>query len=307
MLKKIKNRLPRRLRALFVYKRDKNCPLEVALYQRVKVLRKHCFIPSRSYGDSLEKVVNNIFKVLCDLYTDEKNPNLFDFDGIKLVKPETQAEEGIFTRDAIDIILPNLKRIKNKRLLISYEDPYEYKNVQISPNNIVVDCGANVGLFSAMASNKGAKVRAFEAIPSIIDRYLSKTAAINSDITIVNLALSDKSGELTFYEDFGHIGGSSYVIERKNSKEVKVQAVTLDEYVKEHNIQKIDFIKADIEGAERNLLLGAKTVLKEFAPQLSICTYHLPDDPRVIRKIILDANPKYKIIQVKAKLYAYVP
>jgi len=88
---------------------------------------------------------------------------------------------------------------------------------------------------------------------------------------------------------------------------MKIMCTTLDSFVHENNIRGGIFIKADIEGAERNMLRGAKDVLKELAPKLSICTYHLPDDPKVLRELILEANPNYIIKERHKKMYAYVP
>ena len=94
---------------------------------------------------------------------------------------------------------------------------------------------------------------------------------------------------------------------QQRRKQYTVPAITLDAFVERNNIEHVDFIKADIEGAERNMLRGATRILKEFAPKLSICTYHLPDDPQVLREIILNANPKYRIVEKIKKMYAYVP
>ncbi|GHV33865.1 hypothetical protein FACS1894187_03280 [Synergistales bacterium] len=69
----------------------------------------------------------------------------------------------------------------------------------------------------------------------------------------------------------------------------------------------MDFIKADIEGYERYMLKGAAKTLKKFAPKLALCTYHLPDDPEVMEKIIKEANPAYNVIQKRTKLFASVP
>jgi hypothetical protein len=71
-------------------------------------------------------------------------------------------------------------------------------------------------------------------------------------------------------------------------------------------LERVDFIKADIEGAEREMLKGAAHVLKTFAPKLAICTYHLPDDPEVLEQIIKEANPNYKIVHLRHKLFATV-
>jgi hypothetical protein len=54
------------------------------------------------------------------------------------------------------------------------------------------------------------------------------------------------------------------------------------------------------------MLRGATQVLKRFAPKLAICTYHFPDDPEVLEKIILEANPKYKVVHLRHKLMAAV-
>lgn len=61
-----------------------------------------------------------------------------------------------------------------------------------------------------------------------------------------------------------------------------------------------------IEGVERLMLMGVQKTLKEFAPKLSLCTYHRFDDITVMADLILKANPNYKIIYAWKKLYAWV-
>jgi hypothetical protein len=90
-------------------------------------------------------------------------------------------------------------------------------------------------------------------------------------------------------------------------KKSTIEVTTIDVFVEENNLTRVDFIKADIEGYERYMLEGAKETLKKFAPKLAICTYHLPDDPEVLAKIIKDANPNYNIVQKRKKLYASLP
>ena len=67
-----------------------------------------------------------------------------------------------------------------------------------------------------------------------------------------------------------------------------------------------DFIKADIEGAERMMLKGARDTLKRYSPKLALCTYHHHDDIAVMTDLILGANPNYKIVYAWMKLYAWV-
>ena len=81
---------------------------------------------------------------------------------------------------------------------------------------------------------------------------------------------------------------------------------TLDAFVEANGITKIDYIKSDIEGFERNLLRGAQQTLKRLAPKLAICTYHFPDDPQVLESLILKANPNYTVVHLRHKLFAMV-
>jgi hypothetical protein len=92
----------------------------------------------------------------------------------------------------------------------------------------------------------------------------------------------------------------------KNNGTEKISITTLDRFVEENKLERVDFIKADIEGAERDMLRGSSHVLKTFAPKLAICTYHLLDDPEVLEKIIKEANPAYTVKYLRHKLFAAV-
>lgn len=80
----------------------------------------------------------------------------------------------------------------------------------------------------------------------------------------------------------------------------------MDEFVKTNRIDKVDFIKADIEGMERNLLKGTELTIKMFKPKIAICIYHRLDDPQILKSIINKFVPDYKFIKTSAKLYAWV-
>ena len=96
----------------------------------------------------------------------------------------------------------------------------------------------------------------------------------------------------------------SQINDDENTESVTV--TTIDEFVRTNNIEKVDFIKADIEGAERDMLRGAAETLKKYAPKLAICTYHLPDDKQVLEGIVKEANPDYNIIHRYKKMYCWV-
>ncbi len=239
---------------------------------------------------------------------------IWDFKDAKLPYYNYKFNDGLMYLVYLDtfFIYCNFNDNYNSHIIDKIDDvlpegPYGYKNelvdVTISKNDIVIDAGAWIGDFSAYASCKGAIVYSFEPSNETF-QYLKKTQELNSNITIVKKALGDKCG-ISFLSSNLDVS-FSYHITTDHKDSEKIEITTLDKFVEENCISKIDFIKADIEGYERYLLRGAKKVLKEFGPKLAICTYHLPDDPEVLSEIILDANPNYKIIKKKHKLYAMV-
>lgn len=195
------------------------------------------------------------------------------------------------------------------------EGPYGYQDTQknfdvtIHQGDIVIDAGAWIGDFSAYAASKGARVFAFE--PSTKNfQCLERTAALNrpKEINAFNAALADSCTEMQLFHGNDTAGHYLKISDREESATSEaITTITLDDFVHQQHLERVDFIKADIEGAERRLLAGARETLRNFAPKLALCTYHLPDDPEVLEQMILEMNPEYKVIQLRKKLFACVP
>jgi len=237
---------------------------------------------------------------------------ILDFNGVKL--PLYHPNNLLLTYVYLDTLLIYCKyndnydnKLVDKLDLILSEGAYGYKNnkidVTVKQGDIVIDAGAWIGDFGAYASVKGAEVYAFEPCKTTID-YLKTTQQLNKNIHIIEKGLGNKK-EVSYLETNDLDSGSNRITDNSINSE-KIEITTIDDFVAEQKLNRVDFIKADIEGFERYMLKGAKETLKKFAPKLAICTYHLPDDPQVLEKIILDANPNYIIVQKKHKLYAAV-
>ena len=70
-------------------------------------------------------------------------------------------------------------------------------------------------------------------------------------------------------------------------------------------LDRVDFIKMDIEGAERHAVAGARQTIARFAPRMALSVYHRPDDPEVIRELVLSARPTYQMKDAEAYMYFY--
>jgi len=213
---------------------------------------------------------------------------------------------GFVEGDFFDIIYQPILGKKIKKPFF-FEGPYEMEGVSLNEGDFVIDAGANVGLFSIFSSKKvteKGKVFSFEPMENVIS-FLRNNIQSNkrTNIEIFQMALGEEEKEVFFSSDGGFEGYSKHFGESKN---IPVHQITIDNFVEKNKIEKINFIKADIEGSERDMLRGGEKTIKRFKPKLSIRTYHLPDDPEVLEKIIHEFVPEYKIEHGKKTIYAWV-
>ena len=144
---------------------------------------------------------------------------------------------------------------------------YDVKNIfEVKEDATIFDIGAWKGdtayFFSKKCSNK-ARIYAFEPDDyafQILEKIKEKYK-LNNIIT-KNILLSNAEKEIDFVS----------MIE--NTPTIKKNAITIDKFVEENNFEKIDYIKMDVEGAERNILEGAIKTIKKFKPSLAIAIYH---------------------------------
>jgi FkbM family methyltransferase len=248
-----------------------------------------------------------------EIITKSKKESFYDFNGIKIPLVDPKMEETL-GRVFDETILPYVyfnnhfyESLHKKTHDVYYGLEKIGFKVSVELGDVVFDVGSWVGDFAAYASRCGAIVYAFEPTPKIFN-LLSRTAELNANINPVNLGLSDKKGRISMYFDDEIGGNNSYIgsVDHSRYKTFESEITTLDDFVEENCIDKVDFIKADIEGFERNMLRGAARVLRRHAPKLAICTYHLIDDPDVLEGIIKDVNPDYRVVHMPKILFAAV-
>ena len=141
----------------------------------------------------------------------------------------------------------------------------------LNDGDTIIDIGANIGWYSMTAAHlfKSSKIIAFEPVPDTF-AGLRKNLELNQhpNIEIYNLGLGDRDGELTFFVSGSTSVSSSSanITNDTGAKEIVCKVTTLDKFVSEKTISKIDFIKCDVEGAELFVFKGAQSVIKEHLP-----------------------------------------
>ena len=152
----------------------------------------------------------------------------------------------------------------------------------IQDKDIVLDVGANVGyhtlLFSQIVGEKG-YVHAFEPVSDTfnrLSRFIEKNASYGN-IQLNNTALGESSmGKEIFVpdNDFGQASFAKREADYVTNASYQILQTTMDAYVGENGLERLDFVKIDIEGYELKCLEGAQQTLARFAPTLYLEIYN---------------------------------
>jgi FkbM family methyltransferase len=141
----------------------------------------------------------------------------------------------------------------------------------VPEDGVYVDVGANNGFFYSLQvarHHADARVFAFEPDPQILphlERNVDRNGLTNR-IEVVAQAVSDTVGQVRLTAG---LGASGYLLGKDDPHPgVRVAATSLDAFVAERGLERVDLIKVDIDGHEERMLRGSQRVLLEFRPIL---------------------------------------
>jgi FkbM family methyltransferase len=180
---------------------------------------------------------------------------------------------------------------------------YEYHSgnlsIKAAKGDTVIDAGAcwgDTALYFANEVGRNGKVYSFEFIPgnlSILSKNLSLNPELCDLIQIIEHPLWSESGKTLYYIDRGPASKLSFdMLENGDGTAV---TMTIDDLVKNRSIEKVDFIKMDIEGAELEALKGAIETIREHKPKLAIAIYHRLNDFVEIPEFINSLDLGYRL------------
>ncbi len=182
----------------------------------------------------------------------------------------------------------------------------------MQPGMVAFDVGANIGeislLFSRFVGLQG-EVHSFECSPNTFNR-LRETVAISNRKNIIQncICLSDAIGtaELYIFDD-DHASWNTmanrplheYGINIQPISVEKVLTTTIDEYCESRNIQQIDLLKIDVEGAEYQVIKGASRMMHEHRIRCVVfefgqTTFDMGNDPSELTQLIRSKGYKLR-------------
>ena len=155
---------------------------------------------------------------------------------------------------------------------------------QVNPH-VVLDVGAHRGDYALeVLKNTQAEVHCFEPQPQLCRQMQHNLAEFGDRVRLIPKGVAARSGKLNLYCNpespelasfSAEVNAIPYV---DNSSTIEVEITTLDQYVLEAGLTRVDFIKIDTEGYELEVLQGAERLLREFKPamiQLEFNLHHL--------------------------------
>ncbi len=154
------------------------------------------------------------------------------------------------------------------------EGEWRFLNRYLKKGMTVIDIGAHHGFYTILCSKKvgtSGRVIAFEPSPKE-QRKLSFHLKLNNckNVKIEPYAVARHSGEATLFVIKGRDTAFNSLRPPAVSnpvKQITVKAMSLKDYIKNQDMQRIDFIKIDAEGAELEILQGSEGILNDnFCP-----------------------------------------
>jgi FkbM family methyltransferase len=189
-----------------------------------------------------------------------------------------------------------------------------YNRFKNCENFTFIDVGSNLGSYSFLVKEiPNSKCYSFEANPELVEiqKKNFKNHNLENNVIVENYAISDVSDETLILKvpEKTSSGlatlGENIIRFKKVVVEYEVKTKTIDDL----SIDKVDYIKIDVEGWDLNVLKGCINTLKKFKPIIQI-KFHEPNmrqcgiDPKELILFLEENNYKYELIS-QEELYCW--
>lgn len=176
--------------------------------------------------------------------------------------------------------------IQRSIFLFGYDtDAVSFIKSRVSPGDVFFDIGANVGFYTYLASSlvgESGRVFSFEPNPTVFAK-LSNTIQANNiqNVEAMNCGLGSVPGTLNLYLNQESGNATASMVKQSNPDAIPVAVKTIADVVSEYNIERIAYLKIDVDGFEPEVFLGAKELLNNgvvSSVQSEFCDYWLREN-----------------------------
>lgn len=229
---------------------------------------------------------------------------------------------GCGTKMAVDMSaifgLPDALTVDIEPYMVATLACGQYRHPSVHPDlgDVCVDFGAYLGetslLFAELVGSAGHVYSVEFGTEQLkaLKRNLEANFKISTRISVLDHPFWSESGKKVFLSG---IGGLTRVSFERGLPDAEVfETMTLDDAVGALKIDRLDFIKMDVEGAEYPILQGAVNTLKRFKPKLAVSVYHSDEDFDRIPRFLdsLDCGYEftlghYSLVAAETVLYAH--
>ncbi len=147
---------------------------------------------------------------------------------------------------------------------------YNPRGFEIKKDDVVIDIGGHIGIFTILASKlaENGKIYVFEPMPENFNLLLENIRINNrSNVVAFKKAVASKNEKKDLFLSEGeNKGGNSFYKKNENSRKIEVETLAFQDFIKKNKIKKIDFLKMDCEGGEYDILFKCpKETLKKIS------------------------------------------
>jgi FkbM family methyltransferase len=239
-----------------------------------------------------KEVINHLFSPKCEAIS------------LKYVEPVKNTDKyNYYKIKGFDRIFPypasapyhNFAQVIAEGMLPNHWHHYEIEQTKVSTGDVIVDCGSAEGFFAFKYQDVAKRIYCIEPLPLFVE-VLKEMFADKENVEILPYALGSKPG--TLYMEMGESAIASTCNDSPEGMKnyITVKAFTIDNLFSEKNI-KIDYLKADLEGFEEEMIRGALETIRTSKPKIAITTYHAGQDPDKLIELVRGVVPEYKFLK----------
>lgn len=193
------------------------------------------------------------------------------------------AAPSVRVGDATVVLDPEDPVISGALTLKLYErDEIAFFRKVLKPGHTVLDIGANVGLYTALAMQTVKQVVCVEPNPgsrSFLEQTIAANAGAPGSVHVIAAAAGEQAGVATLYSSPENHGDNRMYPHSEDAKRDEVPIVRLDDELVKLGIETIDVLKIDIQGFEAHAIAGVQELLRR-SPNMFLMSEFWPTGMR---------------------------